>query len=1142
LFIQEIQSDWGQEGRREGFGDGVTIEQDSNGFYRAYDRDGSIIELRKNGEVYVAMTTEAAVRDALKTSFVPKGISIAPFVTDTKAWVALSIKRMMRYAADNGFDKVAFINGQQAADLFNLRNQIDEVRAFKNDDGTFNIDAWNNGTAVLERQSLNDKELAATVGKELAEKIINESGDEVRGYDNGRSYSGGNLELGGEGMRAFYDNIVPQVANDVAKKVGGGKVEMLSLVDDVNQPTLTITPEMRETITTKPFTLFQSGYQGTSNETWQPDTNFIDDAKKYFGTTKRPLEAGYILPDGTMLDFTGRHETSKDNWASMTDERSVDHRMLTGENMSGFSLDSYFQSTNNNDIMHEFMAKTGAMRVDFGSSVFQVMRPATKAQLNVLEKNVNKDFAVTSYIDAVSGRIIDESEFEDFSESDITNFFEESQTKTVQEGAPLFQGEGLADKRGFIQFGKDRNFKITLLEKADLSTFLHETGHFYLEVLGDISALPTANDQLKNDYKAILDFVGLKSRDELSLDGKEVGSPEYLRAVEAHEKFARGHEAYLMEGKAPSEEMRSIFRRFGQWLKLIYREITNLNVELDDEIRGVFDRIYATDAEIEASKNELQFDALFKNAKDANMTDAEFEAYLSVVEQTTETGKEVLQLRLMRELMREKRAWWQQELQKVKQEVTEEVDALPVYQAFKELTDGEFKLNKDELVERYGVAFLNRLPRTFKRVYTLGEGMPLELAAKALNYPSGDLLIEDLASMRPRRELIDAEADRVMKERHGDIMTDGSISDEATIALHNVNRERTLATELRALSATKLPPSSAFRQAAQSLIGQTSIKDLQPQRYLNAQRKHSRTAFNAMAAGDYDKATDAKQKELLNHFLYLESTKAVERSTKISDYIQKFENKKTQQRIAKAGPAYMEQINAILDGYEFRRVPNKRIDRRGSLNAFVEQQEKDGEPVNIPISVLEDGRQINYRLLSLDELEAINEAVRNIENLARLKNKLTKIAENREISEVAREAIDAIKSNVKNAKKRKLETNLPGEKLGRWTEGFMLIHKKFSTIFRQMDGWKDGGYLWNLMVKPLNDSANYEAVQRAEVTKRLKEIFKPYTSENMFKKTYIPQLGQSMSLQGRLMVALNWGRAENRQRLTGGNGFHTTRY
>ena len=36
-----------------------------------------------------------------------------------------------------------------------------------------------------------------------------------------------------------------------------------------------------------------------------------------------------------------------------------------------------------------------------------------------------------------------------------------------------------------------------------------------------------------------------------------------------------------------------------QWLTKIYREISRLNVELNDEVRGVFDRMLATDAEIE---------------------------------------------------------------------------------------------------------------------------------------------------------------------------------------------------------------------------------------------------------------------------------------------------------------------------------------------------------------------------------------------------------------------------------------------------------------------------------------------------------------------------------------------------------------
>ena len=727
----------------------------------------------------------------------------------------------------------------------------------------------------------------------------------------------------------------------------------------------------------------------------------------------------------------------------------------------------------------------------------------------------------------------------------------------------FFQGEGMADKRGFIQFGPERKFKIALLEKADLSTFLHESGHFYLEVLGDLAEMGESSQQIKDDYATILKFVGLENRGQLSLDGKTPGSAEYNRAVEAHEKFARANEAYLMEGKAPSQELRSIFQRFKNWLKLIYKEFARLNVELTKDVREVFDRIYATDQEIEAAKAELSFDPLFLDAAAAGMTEAEFDAYRQSVLQATESGKEALQQKLMREMMREQQAWWKAELANVREEVTAEVDALPVYQAFKELTEGEIKLNKDELLERYGAEYIKRLPRGFQRVYTTGEGMPLDAAARLLNFATGDALVEALVGMKPRNEYIRAEADRVMRERHGDMMTDGTISDEAKIALHNTQREKVLAAELRALrrkqrevapflaverqrqagerraarAAAQVPPMQAFRQAAQGMIGQTAIRDLEPQRFLNAQRREGKKAFNAMASGDYTTAAEAKQKELLNHFLYLEARKARDRADKIADYMRRFERKETRQKLGKAGKTYLEQIDAILDSYEFRRLPNKTIDRRGLLNAFVAKQEEAGEPVNIPVSVLEDARQINYRLLSVGELEAVNEAVRNIANLANLKNKLTLIAEKRELNEVAGEAIEHIRANAKGGKERKIETALPGEQLGRWAKGFMLIHKKFSTFFRQMDGWKDGGMMWEQFVRPLNARADFEAVQRADATKKLREIFKPYSDVNMFSKTYVPALGQGMTLQGRLMVALNWGRAENRQRLLDGNGF-----
>ena len=752
----------------------------------------------------------------------------------------------------------------------------------------------------------------------------------------------------------------------------------------------------------------------------------------------------------------------------------------------------------------------------------------------------------------------------------------------------FMQGEA-ADRRGAITFGpsvpgKKRKFNMKLFENADLSTFVHELGHFYLEVVGDLAERAESTQQLKDDYAKILKFLGAESRADITLDGKTEGSAEYNRAVEMHEKFARANEAYLLEGKAPSVELRSVFQRIRSWMLHAYKILLKLpralrpeglekaikeqyvGFDLSDEVRAVFDRIYATHEEIQTAKSEMQLDPLFVDATAAGMTEAEFEAYRASVSQATESGKEALQQKLMNQLMRERKAWWKKELEAVRKEVAAEIDALPIYQAFKELTTGETKLDRDELVGRYGKEYLKRLPRAFGTIYRAEGGLPLDAAARLLGYNNGDQLIEALVNMRPRKEYIEAEADRVMKERHGDMLTDGSITDEAIAVLHNEHREKVLAAELRALrrkqrevrpfvqaerekarqerraarQATKIPPMAAFRKAAKETIAKTKIRDLEPQKYLNAQRKQGRKAFDAMSKGDYIEAAEAKQREILNHFLYLEAKKARESSDKIAKNMAKFDKKETRQRIGKAGKTYLEQIDAILDGYEFRRISFKAMDRRAKLVEFVSKQEAEGEPVNIPQSVLDDTRQINYRDLTVTELESINEAVQNIAHLARLKNRLLLMAEKRELNEVASEAIAQIKANAKKGKQRTLETGLPGQRFGRWAKGFMLIHTKFSTIFRQMDGWKDGGTMWELFVRPLNERADWETSRKSQETEKLSELFRVYRGTDLYAKKFVPGLNESMSLQGRLMVALNWGRAENRQRLIGSGEFTQT--
>jgi hypothetical protein len=88
LFVEEIQSDWHQKGRKNGY-----IPTDIN-------------------------------------EQVPYGaVPNAPFA---KTWHEFVIKRLIRYAAENGYDKIAWTTGEQQAERYNLSKQVGSVQVYRN--------------------------------------------------------------------------------------------------------------------------------------------------------------------------------------------------------------------------------------------------------------------------------------------------------------------------------------------------------------------------------------------------------------------------------------------------------------------------------------------------------------------------------------------------------------------------------------------------------------------------------------------------------------------------------------------------------------------------------------------------------------------------------------------------------------------------------------------------------------------------------------------------------------------------------------------------------------------------------------------------------------------------------------------------
>ena len=130
--------------------------------------------------------------------------------------------------------------------------------------------------------------------------------------------------------------------------------------------------------------------------------------------------------------------------------------------------------------------------------------------------------------------------------------------------------------RGRITIGPG-GVTIDLLETADQSTFVHETGHLYVRMLQDLATQPGAPENLVTDYQTVIDWLG--------------ADPAAPLTVPQQEKWARGFEAYLREGKAPNSTLTAAFTQFKEWLTGVYKTALELGVELTPEVRVVMDNL-----------------------------------------------------------------------------------------------------------------------------------------------------------------------------------------------------------------------------------------------------------------------------------------------------------------------------------------------------------------------------------------------------------------------------------------------------------------------------------------------------------------------------------------------------------------------
>ena len=266
LHVEELQSDWGQEGRDKGFSD------PENPYEVFNKKTGEVLSRHPSysdaWNAYRAIPEDqAADIDTGRSVGPPK----APYVTNTQHWTDLALKNVLREAALGNYDGVVFTPGQAQADRYGLEKQVSNLQLVRNpSESTFGtLHAWGmDGRKSFSQDITDESHLGSMVGKEIAQKLLSApksnapSGYSPNAY--AHNLEGDDLKVGGQGMKGYYDSIVPKSVMGLAKQHDpdikpGEPIKLSSDDGDYQGFHLPMTDKLKNSVLDKGFSAFKRG-------------------------------------------------------------------------------------------------------------------------------------------------------------------------------------------------------------------------------------------------------------------------------------------------------------------------------------------------------------------------------------------------------------------------------------------------------------------------------------------------------------------------------------------------------------------------------------------------------------------------------------------------------------------------------------------------------------------------------------------------------------------------------------------------------------------------------------------------------------------------------------------------------------------
>ena len=596
---------------------------------------------------------------------------------------------------------------------------------------------------------------------------------------------------------------------------------------------------------------------------------------------------------------------------------------------------------------------------------------------------------------------------------------------------------------------------------------------------------------------------------------------------------------------------------------------------MDDEIRTVFDKMLATDAEIAdmIAVNEFTLD---DNPSILSMMDAEEREkaqrlQLAARDRAVE-ARALEEQRYEAVLASDKYA---EELDGVVEEVEKAIYRERPYGAFYFLTNGEFygdretpealqgkRISRQALLDAgYTKEQLKALPRATgkggRALYSANENDATdpEVLAAFLGYDSGRELIDDMMAITYPGDEIARRAEEIMKSRpdYADPVNDGTMKQITEDALYNAEQAELIEMELDALAraAGTQRESRVFLQAvADRLFKDEPIGTMLSQvKFAAASRRAARASEQAAAKENWQKAFEEKRKEILNFELHRRAVKAKYEVAKAQEKLNRYKRRKVDPN--RVDPLYVENVTNLLNFYEFGRPSSAGVmkpEHARTVIEFIEKRQSLGAQVILPGDLIEvagldpDSGDPLYVLktkfwkdMTLPELRSLRDLADNLMKQGRDSSKSAREARLQRGAELAMGILDRTRYRRKKLDRRRTYSRI--EEIANIQRAATFAeHRKLESMMRQLDSFEPLGPMYEAVFSPLAEASDNKAHLVTMILKKQEEIGQLLTAEQ--RKTFntsksevsIEALGGApMRLEDRLAIALNWGSESSRE-------------